>query len=252
MTAAPDARDWISFEDDESTTWLFDASFLNSDWTCIFGRGCKGVLEEDATALGQGCCSHGAHFADKADRKAVEVNIKRLDATNWQRRKVTKQLGGPILKNDEGEWATRIVDGACCFHNDPDFPGGGGCALHRAALEAGERPLDWKPDVCWQLPLRLYTETDHQGAVTHTLREWKRRDWGDGGADFHWWCTESKDAFVGHQPVYRELQDEIIELVGDAPYQWLAAHLDARSARQILTHPAKRRRVAVRAATPAD
>ena len=48
------------------------------------------------------------------------------------------------------------------------------------------------------------------------LREWKRRDWGEGGAEFHWWCTEDPEAFVGHRPVYEELRDEIVELVGES------------------------------------
>ena len=91
------------------------------------------------------------------------------------------------------------------------------CAPSRR-VEVGERPLDWKPDVCWQLPLRLEEETDPYGHVTSTLREWKRRDWGAGGFEFHWWCTDDPSAFIGHRPVYEELRDEIIELVGEGPY----------------------------------
>ena len=53
---------------------------------------------------------------------------------------------------------------------------GPGYTLHRATLEAGERPMDWKPNVCWQLPLRLENHTDDNGHLTSTLREWKRRD----------------------------------------------------------------------------
>ena len=75
--------------------------------------------------------------------------------------------------------------------------------------------------MCWQLPLRLVEHVDENGHVTSTLREWKRRDWGDGGAEFHWWCTESPDAFVGRDPVYEYLRDEIIEMVGAKPYELL-------------------------------
>ncbi len=61
--------------------------------------------------------------------------------------------------------------------------------------------IDWKPDVCWQLPLRLARSTPTTTATSpRTLREWKRRDWGEGGDEFHWWCTESDDAFVGEPP----------------------------------------------------
>ena len=34
---------------------------------CIFGCGCKGILDEPAPKLMQGCCSFGAHFVDDAD-----------------------------------------------------------------------------------------------------------------------------------------------------------------------------------------
>ena len=124
--------------------------------------------------------------------------------------------------------------------NRPGFAGGAGCALHQAALDAGERPLDWKPDVCWQLPLRLEESTDDHGHVTSTLREWKRRDWGDGGAEFHWWCTESHDAFVSPDPVYVTMRDEIVELIGATPYELLADYLDRRREWQPVPHPALR------------
>ena len=68
--------------------------------------------------------------------------------------------GGPFKQKKSGEWVTRKTKGACIFLNRPDFPGGQGCALHRAALEREERPVDWKPDVCWQVPIRLDIHTD--------------------------------------------------------------------------------------------
>jgi len=36
---------------DGATTWLFDRVFLTSTWTCIWGRGCKGILDEPAEHL---------------------------------------------------------------------------------------------------------------------------------------------------------------------------------------------------------
>jgi hypothetical protein len=121
---------------------------------------------------------------------------------------------------------TRLVDDACIFLNRPGFEGGVGCALHIAALDAGERPLDWKPNVCWQVPIRLEHETDDNGHVTSRLREWKRRDWGDGGFEFHWWCTEAPEAFTGSEPVYRSSRDEIVALVGEQVYGMLVAQLE--------------------------
>lgn len=233
-----DRHEWISFEDpSEARTWMIDATFLRSNWSCIFGSGCKGVLDRDATALSQGCCSHGAHFVDEADVQTVVDAAGRLRKRHWQFHRDGRKHG--TLDAVDGTTVTRTVDGACIFLNRPGFAGGTGCALHIAALEAGERPLDWKPDVCWQLPLRLEHSTDDGGHLTSTLREWKRRDWGGGGEDFHWWCTDAPDAFTGAVPVHQYLRDEIIELIGEWAYATTVTLLVDPVP---LPHPAVRRR----------
>jgi hypothetical protein len=237
-----DLHEWISFDDpDEQRTWVFDVTFLTSSWTCIFGRGCQGVLTAAAPELEHGCCDYGAHFTGEDDAARVARYAARLTTSQWQWKRVAAARHGPVRRKKSGDLVTRLVGDACIFLNRPGFPGGAGCALHRAALEAGERPLDWKPDVCWQLPLRRVDETDSHGHVTSTVREWKRRDWGAGGAEFAWWCTESHEAFVGSQPVYLTMGGELRELVGDTPYRMLVEHLATRNG-SWLPHPAVRRR----------
>jgi hypothetical protein len=239
-TTPLDLHEWISFEDAaERRTWMFDATFLRSNWSCVYGSTCKGVLDADATHLAQGCCSYGAHFIDDADVQTVVTSAARLTPQNWQNYRSGRRTGY-LGTGSDGEVTTRLVRDVCIFHNSPEFAGGGGCALHIGALEAGERPLDWKPDVCWQLPLRLDHQTDDHGYVTSTLREWKRRDWGPGGDEFHWWCTETGEAFVGTKPVYQYLRDEIIELVGEAAYLQLVELIE-RPRWTPLPHPATRR-----------
>lgn len=238
---ADDLHEWASFDLDEST-YLFDLTFLTSPWTCIWGRGCQGVLTGPAPELQQGCCSYGAHFTGKKDRKRVERYAARLTDEQWQHKAKATELGKAIHKNDEGDIVSHVVDGACIFLNRPGFAGGEGCALHNAAVQADERPLDWKPEVCWQLPLRLDYHVDDVGRYTYIIREWKRRDWGDGGEEFHWWCTESDDAFVEHRPVYETLQEELVEMVGQEAYDALCHYLKARSTETLLPHPALKRR----------
>ena len=119
-----------------------------------------------------------------------------------------------------------------------DFAGGVGCALHIGARGPAERPLDWKPNVCWQLPLRLEHSTDDNGHVTSRLRDWKRRDWGEGGNEFAWWCTEAPEAFIGDQPVYVSSRDEIVELVGEQVYRRMVDLLD-EAEWVALPHPAR-------------
>jgi len=228
VSTPKDLHEWISFEDpDSEQTWIIDETFMRSNWSCIYGNGCKGILEHNAQKLMQGCCSHGAHFLDKKDLASVKKAVKRLEPRHWQNYDKGHKSGWLKKERDGGD-ATRVVDGACIFHNKPDYEGGFGCAFHIAANEAGERPMDWKPDVCWQLPLRLEEFTEDDGHVVSHLREWKRRDWGEGGADFHWWCTDDPKAFVGKDPVYKYLKDEIVEMIGSKTYKTLVGLLEAK------------------------
>lgn len=239
-----DRHEWVSFEDPEfERTWIFDVTFLVSNWTCIFGRGCKGVLTENATELQQGCCSYGARFNDDADRERVERAAATLDDSEWQFASVARRRGGPTKVLADGDSMTRLVDGACIFLNRPGFPTGPGCALHFAAERRGVSFLELKPEVCWQLPVRREDSVDDNGHVTSVIREWKRRDWGEGGAQFHWWCTESPEAFVGGLAVYENLRDELVALTSQAAYDLLVEHIETRRRehgpeRAFLPHPA--------------
>ena len=236
-------REWVSFEDpDEDRTWVFDVTFLRSSWTCIFGSGCQGVLTGPVPELVQGCCSYGAHFSDDADVKRVKKIAATLTDEQWQFRKQGRERG-VTKRGAEGATVTRLVQDACIFLNRPGFAAGAGCALHQAALQKGHRPLDYKPEVCWQLPLRREDHEEDDGHVTSTIIEWQRRHWGDGGQEFHWWCTEAPEAFVGRDPVYRSMRDELVELVGKRVYARVAEYLDTRGAQPVafLPHPTVRR-----------
>lgn len=243
--AAPptDAHEWVSFEDpEEERTWVFDVTFLTSRWTCIFGAGCQGVLTGPAPELVQGCCSYGAHFTDGEDVDRVLAAAQALTDEQWQfrRRAVGKDGTLKITKKVGAEVLSRQADDACIFLNRPGFPGGPGCALHRAAIERGQRPLELKPNVCWQLPLRREDTEGDDGHVTSTVRQWDRRHWGDGGAEFHWWCTEAPEAFIADDAVYRTLRDELIELTTPAAYAMVADYIESRPRGRWLPHPAVR------------
>ncbi|MFV2040055.1 MAG: hypothetical protein ACC660_07420, partial [Acidimicrobiales bacterium] len=131
-----------------------------------------------------------------------------------------------------------LVDDACVFLNRVGHPGGHGCALHRAADEAGRPSLEWKPEVCWQLPLRLEHHEDENGHEVATLRQWRRHDWGAAGSELHSWCTEDHLAFVEHTPVYQRLNAEIAALVGEDLFVRLSHYLDCRGHETLLAHPA--------------
>ena len=221
-----DTREWVSFEDEgEERTWVFDVTFLTSNWKCIFGDGCQGVLTGPAPELVQGCCSYGAHLIDKKDARRVEKVAKTLTAEEWENHGTKKPV---IHTNKHGELVTRIKGDACVFLNSPGFDAGAGCALHLAALKRGVNPLTYKPEVCWQLPLRREDQVEDDGHVISTIRQWDRRHWGKGGEEFHWWCTEDPEAFVGKVPVYQEMEAELTEMVGSTVYKQFLAYIKQR------------------------
>lgn len=203
-------------------TWRFDRDFLTSNWTCIWGRGCLGILDAPAEELNQGCCSIGAEVADAEEAMTISALAATLDPEIFEHHSA---VDADDVFSDGTRTNTKIVDGACIFLNRPGFAGGEGCALHLAAMRAGESPIDWKPSVCWQLPLHVDWELETDGSETATVRRWERRDWGDEGETMYWCCTEGTRAYVGERPVIESLGEEIAALTGTEVYVELRRRL---------------------------
>ena len=246
-------RLWVEFGDPDTdddppqTVFRCDLTWLTSSWTCVFGRGCRGI---DATRPDDGCCSVGAHFSDRDDERRVARAVKRLTPEQWQHRDAGRGNRWRAT-DDDGARTTAVVDGACVFLNRPGwapgtFADGAGCALHLLALAEGRPPLETKPDVCWQLPIRRSYRTverpDGTSYLEVTIAEYDRRGWGPGGHDLDWFCSDSPLAHVGADPVFRALRAELVELLGAAAYAVLAGHcegaLAARRSLPVVVHPA--------------
>jgi hypothetical protein len=238
----PGARGWVEFADpaDADQVLRCDLTWLTSRWTCVFGRGCPGVY---ADRPDDGCCTHGAYFSDADDERRVREFAARLTSDVWQLRDEGLR-GGVVATDDDGERKTRTVDGACVFHNRPGGGAPAGCALHAYALANGLHPLETKPDVCWQLPIRrAYRDVERPDGGTYleiTIGEYDRSGWGAGGHDMDWYCTTATEAHVGREPVYVSAERELRALIGDAAYDELARHCAAFMAAQLplLVHPA--------------
>ncbi len=237
------AREWIEFTDPADPLGVIraDLTWLLSSWTCVYGRGCEGVVEGRAD---DGCCTHGAFYADADDQARIEGFAGKLKAKQWQYAEVGRRLGVSEDDELEGEPAlrTRVVDGACVFLNRPGFSGGAGCALHALAERVGLHPLQTKPDVCWQLPVRRTQEwverPDEVSVLVTSIGEFDRRGWGPGGADLHWWCTSSPAAHVGADPLWVSYAPELTELLGEPAYAELARLCARRASGAPPTHPA--------------
>jgi hypothetical protein len=200
---------------DGETIWRFDRAFLDSRWTCIWGRGCKGIENEPAEELGLGCCSIGAELGDEDEARMIDALAATLSPEGFQQH--TEAREGGIFR-DASRNHTRVVDGACIFLNRPGFTGGAGCALHLAAVEYGEPTTDWKPSVCWQLPIKVDWQMGEEDVEIATVRRWARRDWGEEGATMAWCCTEGSLAYIGDRPVVESLATELEAIVGTRVY----------------------------------
>jgi len=55
----------------DGTRWSVDMGFLGSRWTCIWGAGCQGILDEPAEELSHGCCSVGTELFDEDEAMLV-------------------------------------------------------------------------------------------------------------------------------------------------------------------------------------
>ncbi len=77
------ARAWVEFVDPADADQLFrcDLTWLTSNWLCIYGNGCGGIVKDRAN---DGCCTLGAHFSDSDDRKRVQKWAKKLPAGSYQ------------------------------------------------------------------------------------------------------------------------------------------------------------------------
>ena len=234
-----------SFEDeDEERTWVFDVTFLTSNWTCIFGNGCQGVLTGPAPELVQGCCSYGAHLVDKKDARRV-----REDRRHAHARRVAVPRHQEAAPREEQAWRDGDEAGRRSLHlpQPTGVPGWRRMRVpHRRPSSRGG-PGDHEARGVLAAPLRREDHVDDDnGHVTSTVRQWDRRHWGKGGLEFHWWCTEAPDAFVGKRAVYRAMEVELTRMIGSKVYARLVAALRERDrlrGQQVaLPHPAVRKR----------
>ena len=233
--AAGFARDWVEFVDPSNPEEIFkcDLTWLTSNWTCIYGNGCKGVFKDQPNS---GCCTEGAMYTDDEDEARVQAAAAQLTPDIWQFYDIArpKKAGKPLQiseVDEDRDRKTRTVDGSCIFLNREGFSGGMGCALHVLGMQTGAHFVNTKPDVCWQLPIRRSFEVREVGQREYSITvigEYERLAWGDGGEDFDWYCTSNSEAHVGASPVYISNREELVALMGLQAYETLKELCDKR------------------------
>ena len=236
--------DWIEFvvppepsAEDEAPEYSrhvrANVSFLLSNWTCIYGAGCPSVLIKGVNT-DTGCCQIGVHVND-AELKRVRGYVDQLtpeDADNWaaiRERWYRRDAGG----DDDAKRKTMTRQGACIMHNRAGGPAGkSGCALHHLATRLGVHPAETKPDICWQIPIDYDEEYDDNAEVMRVLvsgssgSNWGEPHWNKSSGHPGYWCTETPDAYVGRDPVYKSSEYELRKLMGDRVYEALCGELE--------------------------
>ena len=252
--AANFVRDWVEFENPANPEEIFkcDLTWLTSYWQCIYGNGCCGI---DADKPDAGCCSDGAYYTGKEDEKRVFEAAKKLTRADWQfyDQARPKKVGGKLQITEIGldkDRKTKKTKDSCIFLNRvgyeaPGYTGSFGCALHHLALKEQVHFVDTKPDICWQLPIRRSWETREYGDEEITvvvIGEYTRTAWGEGGADFDWYCTSNSEAHVGRVPVYKSSEVELTKMMGRKGYAELVKLCDSRMAAISATRKAQKKR----------
>ncbi len=204
----------------ERIVWRLDTAFLASNYRCVWGQGCQGIHDERRPELFDGCCSVGVVLRDEEEAMTVAALAATMSRSHFER------AGEVVVVQRGGRWVTRVVDGACVFFNRTSFDGGVGCALHIAALAEGDDPLEWKPQTCGRMPLRLEESVSAGGESTITVRAWRRDDWGPGGATMAWWCTDESECYTSEEPVYLTMSAQLRSAVGDEVYDQAAMLLE--------------------------
>jgi hypothetical protein len=247
-------------EEGTMTRYNINATFMLSNYECIFGKGCPGHFAADSehTNPDIGCCSIGFVVNDAEEVGFVDGKIAQLTDEDWdveQRELLQHHFNGRwfTLMDDEdegGQYANSVtnpeeanpVGGGCIFANRSNGSVGStgktGCAFHHLADRLGVHYSMTKPHVCWQAPIKSDWEEadDEDGYPTFYVTPWDADGWGasdddnDGTHDswMQWWCMDTPDAFVGKNPLYQGMENELRLIMGDAAYEKMVTILKDR------------------------
>jgi hypothetical protein len=147
---------------------IFDLEHLDSYFNCL---GCN---QRKPKAF---CCSnHDLELTGK-DVEILEM-IKPELFEAYSRLPILAKKRGGLWKYGENfeRTMTQKSSGECIF----SVPGGGGCYLHRFALERGMDPLDVKPYICSLYPVVVLIVEDE--VVVTTLNDESKRVLDTGGS----------------------------------------------------------------------
>ena len=147
---------------------------------CIFGSGCQGIY---ADRPDDGCCTLGCALRRQGRLAAGAARGQELGGrrSGSSGRRTAAGHKDSWTEMEDGDRKTRVVDGACIFLNRPGFAGRGRLCPAPAGGPRRTPPLETKPDVCWQLPIRRSYRTVERPDGTEYLEVTSPSTTGAGG-----------------------------------------------------------------------
>ena len=232
MRGARGPLDWLTFpapDDPEHHRYRVNVSFLLSNYQCIWGRGCPGLLNHSADPEAA-CCERGVTFVDEDDFAHVSEMVEQLTPHDCDNIDHVRERGWFMRSSSGKPYKTRKLGGSCIFTNRAGGPAGKpGCAFHHLAERQGVHASETKPFICWTLPLNFSHEDpeETEGPRTTIVTAFTADAWGgtndedekDGRGHMGYWCIDTPDAYRGSSPVYRSLERELRKGMGDAAYE---------------------------------
>ncbi len=234
---------------DETEMMRCDLTWLTSSYMCIFGQGCAGIYAESPDT---GCCTLGAHFADKADEARVAGFVEQLTPDQWQFHpgRAPKKTDW-VEKDDEGERKTRAprwtASGPASSTTAPTSPrtdaGRRRVCPARARARPGTQPAGDQARRLLAAPHPPYLPRRRAQDGPPTRRSRSASTTGAAGAP----GPRPRLVLLGQhrgarrpEPVYVTNEPELAELMGPAAYAELVRHCEAhlRSRSALALHPA--------------
>jgi hypothetical protein len=223
--------EWLTFKGPSGQVYQVNLSFFLSNYHCIFGAGCPGLMNRYSQAEDMGCCERGVTFTSDEDFEHVEAMVEQLTADDADNLNHIRSNGW-YQSLHGNPYKTKKLHDNCIFSNRGTGPTGKiGCAFHHLALRTGQDITDTKPEICWTVPLSVGREIRYEDLTpvevmiisAHTADAWG--GWEDGDYEdeprghMGYWCTDTPDAYTGDVPAYKSFEQELRKLIGDEDYE---------------------------------
>jgi hypothetical protein len=222
--------DWVTFTGPSGKVYQANVSFLLSNYNCIYGQGCHGLLNRYTDFSDVACCERGVTFIDDDDFNHVSQMVTELTEEDCDNIDHVRTKGWYISGKNGKPYKTRKMNDGCIFANRTGGSAGKpGCAFHHLAERTERHYADTKPYICWTVPLLFGNEIDLEegGPEIIQISAFTSDSWGgdedrDGKrGHMGFWCIDAPDAYGDSRAVYQSNGYELRKLMGNEDYDYM-------------------------------